>query len=248
MHDYRDFWQSQTSSLHRYADAQFFEWKAEEHVSFITPEHRSLEFVDLGCGAGELLRHLCRRLRYTAAIDYSPSMLDVARTTIQDQSIDLVCDTAENYLASHQCPGWTTTGAVNQYLAPLEQFALLRLFAVSKCAKAYYMFDCVDPLRYQFLHLGSSYLNANRPRLKTTVERAIWIYRVGRGVASLARRWDRCGLSEGAARLPGKGMGWGFLPAFWMQAAAELGLAVRFGSSRTYEYRYHVAISKACTL
>lgn len=244
MNDDREFWSTQTSSLHRYEGTEFYARKAEEHFCFTLPEHRGLEFIDLGCGAGELLQHLCRLLRYTAAIDYSPSMLEVARANIKDQSVNFVCETAEEYLSNHPYPAWTTTGAVNQYLAPPDQIALLSLFAASQSAKAYYMFDCVDPLRYQVLSLGSSYLEVNQPRLKTVVERARWFCRVNRGVAGLARRWGSSDASQHAARLPDKVMGWGFLPAFWLRAAADLDLSVRFGSSLTYEYRYHVAIYK----
>jgi hypothetical protein len=44
--------------------------------------------------------------------------------------------------------------------------------------------------------------------------------------------------------MEGPGMGYGYLPRFWLEACDARGLEVEIVSSRFYEYRYHVLIHK----
>jgi hypothetical protein len=76
-------------------------------------------------------------------------MSAVARENMAGNTVDLACATPGSYLHEHEHRAWTTTGAVNQYLDSVEQFALLDVFVGSGSAKVFHMFDCVDPLRYQ---------------------------------------------------------------------------------------------------
>ncbi len=134
---------------------------------------------------------------------------------------------------------WTTTGAINQFLAPDQHRRLLDLFAEHPHAKRYYMFDCVDPLRYALLAHGISYRPTHLARaadLATRSKRAIRRLMLA-GRLAVGKPRDSQYLGSAA-------MGWGQLPRFWIREAMSRRLGVEIVSSKYYEYRYHVVLEK----
>lgn len=239
----KEFWSKQTSSLHRSDDEGFYRGKAEEHAALMTPGERSAGCVDLGCGAGELLFHFTDHANVLAGVDYSQSMLDQAARTLDGKNVALLNADIFEYLPDAGFGVWTTTGAINQYLDPVRLNAFLDMFASNREARAVFLFDCVDPIRYLTLPFGSSYRLAQPPRgsgLKAHLRPAHRLY----------RRWlvaSRLALGRLAApstKLGSANMGYGYLPRFWIDAAALRNLRIDIVSSRFYEYRYHVALRK----
>lgn len=227
----RAFWEGQISSIQREDDAEFLKHKAREHVDFISPGDRSLDFIDLGCGAGELLAELCRHLEIATASDMSSTMLDQARSRLPE-GVDVVqgdgIEVAQKSLQS----GWMSCQALNQYLAPEKIDEFLRAFNASERAEALYLFDSVDPYRYRSLNDRSRF-DGRRVTGGARTRRFIWRWN-NRAVNLRRQDWASLGVA----------MGYGYTPQFWMDRARMHGLGIAFGSSRYYEYRFHVAIHK----
>lgn len=235
-----DFWLTKRSSLHRGSGDRFYEEKSAEHLAFMDASDRQAGAIDLACGAGELLQKLSPKVRVIAGLDTSPSMLAEAAGRLGDQGIRLVNEPAIEHLSRNPFAVWMTTGGLNQYLDPADQRRLLDLLASSQETRSYYMFDCVDPIRYRMMPLGIGYLTSAHPRQSN----------VGGFRSALLRARAAFQLLTGDSTRPAvplrrPGMGWGYLPRFWAAEAAKRGLTIRFASSLQYEYRYHVAIGKA---
>jgi len=245
--DLREFWGMQTSSRHRSAAPEFYLRKAEEHAALMTPEEKSGGCVDLGCGAGELLYYLSDHARIDAGLDYSPSMLNAARRRLDGKSITLSDADAFTYLRECTSPTWMTTGALNQYLPAHRLADAVDSFTVNARARSFLLFDCVDPVRYAMLPCGIGYQLTNQSERKPMSRRVRRSLRTSRSLLRVAqivllrrkrREW---------ARLPGEGMGYGYLPSFWLRQADAHQLSVEMVSSRYYEYRYHVILRKPDT-
>jgi cyclopropane-fatty-acyl-phospholipid synthase len=228
--------------MHRSDDERLYEKKAVEFASLMRPEDRDADLVDLGCGAGELLVYFARIVRVTAGFDISASMLDAARAVLTDADIELVRgDDVFAFVASSPHAVWTTTGAVNQFLDAAGQRRLLDVFASHPRTRSYYMFDCVDPIRYSLLSHGISYrpshlgLPVGAARAKRLLLRLAAAGRIAAGTWADARA------------LGSVAMGWGQLPRFWLNESLARSLEVEIVSSRYYEYRYHVLLHKPRT-
>jgi len=241
--DERLFWSKQTSSLHRSDDPAFYRRKAVEHSDLMTDEDRAAPCLDLGCGAGELLEQLRHFVNIKTGIDYSQSMLDIARKRLAGSGITLKNSDLFEYLPSSVEPTWMTTGAINQYMDPklLRQF--LQLFKNNSSALSLYLFDCVDPVRYAIYPFGLSYRSTQKPEcnsLRSKLRFAAWHFRRGLVCIKLA-----LGLSgRSGSKLGRTGMGYGFAPAEWRFFLESLDLTCEIVSSQFYEYRFHVIIHK----
>lgn len=236
----RQFWERQTSSRHRLDTDDFYKSKAQEHAAFLADAERTVGVVDIGCGAGELLYFFSEYAKVDVAIDYSRSMLAQAKVRLAEKPIALVEGDVFEYLPDTQQQIWTSTGAINQYLPPERLGDFLDMFCRNSHVTALYLFDCVDPIRMALMPFGISYRPAEpTSRLKEVPRR---IYRAGKHGIFAARH--ALGLQRPSQKLRGDGMGYGFLPRFWREHAAERQLEVEIVSSRYYEYRYHVILRK----
>jgi SAM-dependent methyltransferase len=234
------FWDAQVASLNREAGDVFYRKKAHEHRSVLSDHDAEAGIIDLGCGAGEMLEHLAPLARISAALDYSESMLNAARDRLGDRfGIDLMVADIFTYLPTSPHAVWTTTGAINQYLDEPDLRRVLGLFRDNQRAEAFYLFDCIDPLRYVLLGSGISY----RPEHMAAPSAAGAIKRLGRRVITAAKL-ALGGYERPVAYLGSPGMGYGQRPDFWLRACAEANLDVEIISSRYYEYRYHVIARK----
>lgn len=242
MSEAESFWSRQISSRHRFADDQYFARKAQEHAALMPEADRAAGCIDLGCGAGELLGHFAGHVKVDAALDYSPSMLAKAAERLSGR--DILLSSADIFAHLPRCGHevWVSSQAVNQYLNPEELDRFLELFSRHERARALYLFDCVDPLRYALVPFGVGYY----PAVRSTTPLRRWRRRMGLTVR-------RCGvalvLTLGLLGRPAQkmsiGMGYGYLPAFWWRAASKRGLTLEIVSSQLYEYRYHVVLRKA---
>ena len=75
--DFSRLWSTQNSSGNRSDVPEYLSRKASESLSILQDYcgYVNQEVSDLGCGAGELLVHLCDKLNISNAVDYSASML-----------------------------------------------------------------------------------------------------------------------------------------------------------------------------
>lgn len=249
MQDMKDFeawkfWHSQTTSLHRDGSDDFYRRKADEHARFFYANEHDWSCVDLGCGAGELLRHLAGKINVVAAVDYSETMLAEARRRLPGSSIRFHKAGVFDYLPKSHEKIWMTTGAVNQYLDKPAMDAFLDIFIKHNVVRTLMLFDCVDPVRYALLPYGIAY-QTNMASGGPAWRRVLRYFR--RLQRRLVLAWEiltedrnQAGISLGKAS-----MGYGYPPSYWRTRAARLGLEITFASSEAYEYRFHVFLRKS---
>ena len=238
---FKDFWDKQTTSRHRYNDDRFYGIKAKEHASFIKGIHQSLGAIDLGCGTGELLAQLSKMVKINTGLDYSDNMLAVAKEKIgKDSDVQLINDDIFAYLPNAQEAVWLTTGAINQYLSSKETSQVLDIFLQNDNVKALYMFDCVDPLRLNAVSLGIRYEKFDVPQKNVGYQVLRFFFNIYRRVKfslftllNLYRNFHKIGR-----------MGYAQFPIYWVSEARKRGLSIEIVSSKFYEYRYHVMIEK----
>ena len=238
---FKDFWNKQTTSRHRYNDDDFYAHKAKEHASFIKDEHKQLGAIDLGCGSGELLVYLSSLVKVNTGLDYSDNMLSLAAEKLGDDTgIALINDDIFTYLPESSDAIWLTTGAINQYLSREETGKMLDIFKENTDVKALYMFDCVDPLRLKAISLGIKYetIDVKEQSLSHKVLRFFFnIYRRLKfgffATFNLYRNFQHIGR-----------MGYAQFPIFWVEECKKRNLKIEIVSSKFYEYRYHVLIQK----
>ena len=240
----REFWHSQTTSLHRDGSDDFYRRKATEHMRFFLPNERAWPCADLGCGAGELLRHLAGKINVVAAVDYSGTMLAEARRRLSGSSIRFHEAGVFDYLPKSHEKIWMTTGAVNQYLDKPAMDAFLSMFGKHDAARTLMLFDCVDPIRYALLAYGIAY-QANMPSGDPAWRRVLRHFRRLQRRLVLAWQILTEGRNRAGIRLGKASMGYGYPPSYWRTAAARLGLDITFASSEAYEYRFHVFLRKS---
>ena len=237
----KEFWAQQSSSFGRYDSPEFYSDKAEEHAQLLRIKDRVAGAVDLGCGAGELLEHLLHEVHIEAGVDYSSSMLEAAKKRIGKDSPELIKADVFQYLESATHPVWLTTGALNQYLKATQIEQLMALFHTNPKARSFYLFDCVDPIRYRLMGFGISF----HPN-QLTQDKVAWYRRIIRYLrrALVAFNLTFGRLSGDCVYMGSPAMGYGFSPRFWMELGKRHGISTRIVNSRHYEYRYHVIFNK----
>ena len=222
------------------SDAEFYRSKAQEHAGILSQQDAQLGSLDLGCGAGELLEHLAGMIKVELGVDYSASMLSAARARLAKfPDLKLVRPDVLQYLPSAGQAVWMTTGAANQYLDAVGLERLLDGFRDNAAARSFYLFDCIDPIRYRLLRFGISY-RAEHGAPLSGLRRIAHAYRRLRAALRFAAEGDL----HGVQYLGSPQMGYGQLPRFWLRECERRRLSVEIVSSRYYEYRYHVRIMK----
>jgi len=242
--DSKAFWNQQKSSLHRSEDDAFYARKAAEHASLLTADEKAAGAVDLGCGAGELLYFLIDHINVRQGLDYSQSMLDQARIRLEGKGVELEEADFRKFLPDCSQPVWLTTGALNQYLNPSELNGFLDLFVANPRARALFLFDCVDPMRFLLLPYGIRYRTIGAGSDRSLKALAMPAYRLIKRVG-IGLQMATGHLFRNHRTLRIAAMGHGYLPRFWLEAAAKRDLSVEIVSSRFYEYRYHALIRKS---
>jgi SAM-dependent methyltransferase len=196
--------------------------------------------LDLGCGAGELLLHLSQLAKIDIGVDYSLSMINAAQQRLEGQFSGLLLHVdIFNYLPSTIQPVWTTTGAINQYLDADQLSCVLDIFASNDKVRSFYLFDCIDPLRYHLLSHSISYRPKHDLQLNFISSVKNSVRRLITAGGLIFNRYQKDSFYLGTPS-----MGYGQKPSFWLNSAVNRGLNVEIISSRYYEYRYHVVIGK----
>jgi len=237
--DHQLYWEDETSSRNRSDSPIYLANKAVELsalVKMYNPDGVSV--VDLGCGAGELLFHLIHYLNIATAIDYSDSMLTVAKKNISSSKgvpVFLKKDVL-NFSKEINEHVWVTTGAASQYLNSIELRELITNFKENENGKSFYLFDTIDPVRYRVNPWGNGYIQTPRKNLKLKIYS---LYKKIVGIYYLCFQ-----ANKRAHELDSAAMGYAYLPSFWLDLAQDIGLNVEIVSSRYFEYRYHVILRK----
>jgi ubiquinone/menaquinone biosynthesis C-methylase UbiE len=123
--DFKDFWDKKQDPSHAHSSSAWFDRYAEEIMSYIAG---AKSVVDAGCGSGELLERIGKHCSNVIGIDYSQSMLDMARKRLSESglnNVELFCDsvTAIDKYCQKKVDAVYSNGVV-QYLSSdeLEEF------------------------------------------------------------------------------------------------------------------------------
>lgn len=242
MDDYKSYWREQSHSGQREDSTAFLDKKAREHAQMVKCRADGDDgIIDLGCGAGELLLHLSKYIEIDCGIDFSETMLDRARQRLAGTGIRVEKQDIFSYLPIVSCATWITTQALNQYLDADEIKRMFSVFIESRHARALYLFDCVDPIRYIALQLGSRYSESDA-RVRGVIQGK-------RDIAAFLRLLKIVFGNRNCVQWKSTGMGFAYTPAFWRKLVGGLGegrVSVEIESSKYYEYRYHVICRKEC--
>lgn len=266
MTEYSKIWSAQHRSGNRFNESLYLERKACETHSILNDYcgYSSEPVADLGCGAGELLEKLLSTINIAKAVDYSQLMLAEARALLLGLEVkntpEFICDGIE-ILPDLVEKVWISTGALSQYSSEHQLALILSHFQNNKIAEHLVLFDTIDPMRYfilPFIAYKNSYIHSSvainsenlssRSSVSSVLKlirslRSIFIHLNG-GLFAFSRVLLVVLGSSQVYRLPGSLMGYGVLPSFWRTEGDSRGFRVSILSSREFEYRYHVVISK----
>jgi SAM-dependent methyltransferase len=265
--DFSRIWSTLKSSGNRSDSPEYLARKASESLSILQDYcgYLSHDVTDMGCGAGELLIHLCEKVNISKAIDYSESMLAQCEQKISNSSLRLrpaLLHGGIEYISELDSEFIVSTGALSQYSTYRQIQDILRLFSENGLSRHLILFDTIDPLRFTIL----AYISYKKNVFKTTSRsdsvassapaRSFW--GIGRVLLSFKEgiksfyfalvavagfvRVLIC--SSSVIKLPGYLMGYGVNPSLWRSLANQHGLNCQIASSREFEYRYHVILSK----
>lgn len=267
MSHYFRVWSAQSSSGNRSDTPVYLERKASENHAILRDycSYSTEPVVDLGCGAGELLVYLMGSVNISKAVDYSESMLSAAKSRIGNIKLhsapELIC-AGIGILPELSEAVWISTGALSQYSSRDHLKEIISSFQQNNAAKHLILFDTIDPVRFLMLPLiaySNDYdSNGITCEPKARIKKArlanmlvfakrllrILLYFPFSTLFGFARLAFCAFSSSGVCRLPGSLMGYGVFPSFWNLAVRQSGLKLSLLSSREFEYRYHVVISK----
>ena len=97
--EFKDFWNQQTTPLHRYNDDKWFEIYAKEiNLLIQTAGYKSGAVLETGCGNGGLYPYLDFDKNGYVGVDFSESLLNIFR--VNHPGINLACADASAYVSS----------------------------------------------------------------------------------------------------------------------------------------------------
>lgn len=236
--NYRDLWDKELDSGNREKSEQNLALKAQELAWVINARDANTDCIDLGCGAGELLRFLSSKINVAQALDFSEGMLERARQSMPDGKMKFIHADPFSFLPKCATPIWLTTGALNQYLDQRRMDELIEIFVRNEEARAFYLFDCVDPLRAETLGLGSSFLLQSEANLLRS-----FLIKVMSVIRITLFALQTQGTKQ-VIKFKNRRSGFGYLPQYWLRKSLEMNLDVKILSSANFEYRYHVVLRK----
>ncbi len=234
---YKALWNSVEDSGNRLNTDWYYRAKAREHVHLISDEDKRKDCIDLGCGAGEILQFITNDLNIKIALDFSQKMIGIAEQLNYHNRPEFICADIFNYLPSCDLPVWTTSGAINQFLDLSRISEVIRLFAENSNTDSFYLFDCIDPLRYSTLTLGSSFKKDNSKKklsIRGYFSSLFQFLKVSYKVNFISPTYKYSMLH----------FGFGHAPRLWHMLGEQFNLQIDIVSSGFFEYRYHVIIRK----
>jgi SAM-dependent methyltransferase len=235
---YLTLWNKADDSGNRFIESWYLEAKADEQVEVFSSDDQVKECIDLGCGAGELLQFMSRRLRVRVAFDFSITMINLAKKLVYSSRPEFVCADCFEYLPHCTVPIWITSGALNQYLDQVRLIELLQIFAKNDSAESFYLFDCIDPIRYATLFSGSKYSSDD------TYEGVKSIKSFLLNIYEFAKVSYKVNFISSTYKYEMLHFGYGHIPSLWYTIAKKYDFNIKIISSRYFEYRYHVILKK----
>jgi SAM-dependent methyltransferase len=235
---YKALWNSVEDSGNRLNTEWYYQAKASEHIQYFSEEDKRKECIDLGCGAGEILQYMVIDLNITTALDFSAKMIAFAKELKYHRQPEFICADIFMYLPSCTVPVWTTCGAINQFLDFNRICEVIRLFALNPNVQSFYLFDCIDPLRYSTLLLGSSFKKDESK--KNYLSLIGYFY----NILELIKVSYKVNFVSPTYKYSILHFGFAHAPRLWHELGEEYNLQIDIVSSRFFEYRYHVFIKK----
>lgn len=234
---YQSLWNKVEDSGNRLSDEWYYRAKAKEHIQLFSEDDKEKECVDLGCGAGEILHFMTEELNITIALDFSEKMIELAKKNDYYRIPNFICGDCFEYLPSCTNEVWTTCGAINQYLDCQRISDIIRIFSENSCASSFYLFDCIDPLRYATLTLGSKFKKENvgsKLSFRGFISMIKEFIKVAYRINFISHTYKYAFLH----------FGYGHAPMLWYSLASKYNLQIEIVSSKYFEYRYHVILKK----
>ena len=232
-------WQGRKESGNRSSSQEYLLRKAKEHAIFMEEEDKGKRILDLATGAGELLNHLAEELNICTAVDFSQSMIDSARERLSHKEINLICSDWDDYVSSSTEGVWLTTGGLNQYLSLTELERLCSDFKNNQNASSFYLFDCIDPLRFYCRGLGSKFDSVNEKNGKIPMLMKKIYY-----LSLFLYTFFYTSMFSTQYKFKDNHFGYGYTPNTWVALAKKYEFKIRIASSANFEYRYHVMLLK----
>jgi SAM-dependent methyltransferase len=234
---YKSLWNKVEDSGNRLRDEWYYRAKAKEHVQLFSEEDKQRDCIDLGCGAGEILQYMTSEIKVNTALDFSEKMIQLAEKLNYHRRPKFICADCFEYLPSCTAEVWTTCGAINQYLNYQRISDIIRIFAESQQACSFYLFDCIDPILYAALNLGSKF---KKERIDNKLSLS--------GFASAIKEFIivsyNINFISPTYKYSFLHFGFGHAPVLWHSLSTKYNLQFEILSSRYFEYRYHVILKK----
>ena len=234
--DFTKYWSNKSSSHNRDSSDEYYLSKALEHKAIMSFYGEYSEIIDYGCGAGELIVFILKFMDSNfICVDFSKKLLHEARQKINSNRVTFVENNAVDYSASSGGQAWMSCGAVGQYSTIEEMKLFIENFFKSE-AEILFLFDCIDPLRYELIKYSclGSYINSHEEKnISKIIARLSFIF----------FRYSKLLISSKTVRSIGE-MGYTYDYRFWREIASKMNLDLSIMSSHKFEYRYHVVLRK----
>ena len=223
------YWIGKTDGGHRYSTEQWFQKYASELLAML-PSSGTL--LDVGCGACQLTTYLAPKFEQVYAVDFSETMLAMARQRIESRgltNVRLLSGTAQefpevissaNVILSYQLLQYLTLTDFSQHLYECRR-------VLSKGGMVCAAMIPNSALKQLYYH---GKLIPNQVQFVGRIRR--WIYLTSRRVIAHFQRdllWD--------------GIGNWFSQSDIERIANESGFDVEFRNSWFYEYRFHALLT-----
>lgn len=235
--NFKEYWQDRDSSMNREDNTGYYNAKAAEHLAIISQSKVGNSVVDFGCGAGELLGPFSQGFQgKITGIDFSSSLIDIARKRPDLAEANLVESEALKFASGTEAPLWMTCGAFNQYSNAEKLTEFIEAFVGNKFAQKLYLFDTIDPVRVVLLR--DDIIESWKPQRRE----------LGR-LRSFVKRWRgllkayRCRTSNQSVVQLGD-LGYGVFVGYWFKQASLHPIDVKILASAQFEYRYHAVLTK----
>jgi cyclopropane fatty-acyl-phospholipid synthase-like methyltransferase len=231
MRDYREFWAKQTSPLNRSAAPDFVAKKARENLFHL---QGGTQLLDFGCGDGDLLEHYPPVYERVVGVDFSPSLIDIARTRIKNAKLanvelHLADDVSVWQLALGPIDRIASTAVMQNLSAAAIEAFLRNAHAILPPKSKVCLFDLIDPRLLPVMRMGL---------FGPAGEAASPLVRAARASTGLAREGLRVLLRRDDA------IGYALHPRDMRAMADRLGYDIDVPCSMYYEYRYHAVMTR----
>jgi ubiquinone/menaquinone biosynthesis C-methylase UbiE len=226
----RAYWKDRTGAGHRHSDNRWFQLYGQELLAMIP---RGGTLLDVGCGACELTTHLAGAFDTIVAIDFSDSMLAVARKRVDREKlsqINVMKGQATQFPIAANSVDVVLAYGVVQYCSATDLQAHL-----SECARVLkpggrICWGLVPNARLRRLWYAGALTNP-RPSLVQMIRRSLRMqYRWWSAIRKGDLLWDDIG-------------SW-FIQDDLRKLCDRAGFSIEFRNCWYYEYRFHALLGR----